>query len=116
MVKKPKVVKPRTRPVKKKVMPVPADGMLSGAGNASENRSQTFSNTGPQEGGTVAEEGGRNQENDIHDRIKPKKKTKKDVSLNDAAQGSLMAQSGARAEDKKGKSSTLTCIFSQAFD
>lgn len=109
MTKKPKAVKPRARPVKKKAAPPPADKKLLAAENG-ESRLQKFGDAGPCEDGTVEDQDAKNQQDNTDGEIKTKKKTKKDTSLiKDAARGS---QSGARVEDKKGKSSTVTCASS----
>lgn len=109
MMKKPKAVKPRARPVKKKAAPPPADKKLLAAENG-ESRLQKFGDAGPREDGTVEDQDAKNQQDNTDGEIKTKKKTKKDTSLiKDAARGS---QSGARVEDKKGKSSTVTCVSS----
>ncbi|KAG1878455.1 hypothetical protein C8R48DRAFT_768014 [Suillus tomentosus] len=98
MTKKPKAVRPRARPVKKKSEPAAqADKALLGVGTdtvASECMSQMLRDTEPGEDVEA-----RSRENQKDDGIKTKKKTEKDTAL--------AAQSGARVEDKKGK---LMCV------
>ncbi|KAG2117190.1 uncharacterized protein F5147DRAFT_768567 [Suillus discolor] len=94
MMKKPKAVRPRARPVKKKSEPAAqADKALLGVGTdtmASERMSQMLRDADPGEDVEA-----RSRENQKDNGIKTKKKTEKDTAL--------AAQSGARVEDKKGK-------------